>query len=241
MSLFIVIVRARRELRVGGLTPLTTIDYPDHLSCVIYCQGCSWRCRYCHNQEMITTNPEPGYGWNQVLNFLNKRRGLLEAVVFSGGEPLLQKYLPQAVEQVNKMGFKVGLHTAGSIPIRFSQVLPLIDWVGFDVKDLPSDTDNITQVKGSGQKNWQSLKLLLASHIDFQCRTTVHWQLIDEQRLVRLTERLADLGVVDYVIQFSRTNHMLDSTLGYSVLPGERIEQLKSTLTNILPTIKFAL
>ena len=163
------IVRAKRELRVGGLTPLTTIDYPDHLSCVIYCQGCSWSCRYCHNQEMIAANQEPVYGWNQVLNFLKKRRGLLEAVVFSGGEPLLQKHLLQAVEQVKKMGFKVGLHTAGSIPERFCQVLPLIEWVGFDIKDLPSYADNITQVKGSGQKNWQSLKLLLASHIGFQC------------------------------------------------------------------------
>ena len=230
----------KTTLRIGGLTPLTTIDYPHHLSCVIYCQGCSWRCRYCHNPDMLVTNKEPTHDWEEVLKFLKRRKGLLEAVVFSGGEPLTQKHLLTSIQQVKELGFKIGLHTAGSLPKRLKQVLPLVDWVGFDVKDLPENTDVITQVKGSGKNNWQSLQLLISSGVEFQCRTTVHWQLIDTKRLIKLTQRLAGLGISNYVIQFSRTEKMLDPDLGYSVLAVEQTQQLKNELIEIMPSIDFS-
>jgi len=229
-----------QQLRIGGLTPLTTIDYPHHLSCVIYCQGCSWRCRYCHNPDMLVTNREATHDWDKVLEFLKRRKGLLEAVVFSGGEPLTQKHLLTSIKQVKALGFKIGLHTAGSLSKRLEQVLPYVDWVGFDVKDLSTHVDAITQVKGSGKNNWQSLQLLIDNEVEFQCRTTVHWQLTDIKRLIKLITKLAKLGVSDYVIQFSRTETMLDTTLGYSVLPVEQIEQLKNELIEIMPSVKFS-
>ncbi len=234
------IVRTKQQLRIGGLTPLTTIDYPHSLSCVIYCQGCSWRCRYCHNPDMLVTNRESTHSWVEILKFLERRKGLLEAVVFSGGEPLTQKHLLSSMQQVKNLGFKIGLHTAGSLPKRLKQVLPFVDWVGFDVKDIPEYADAITQVKGSGENNWQSLQLLIDSGVKLQCRTTVHWQLIDTKRLIKLTQRLVDLGVSDYVIQFSRTEKMLDPNLGYSVLAPERIQQLKNDLIEIMPSIDFS-
>lgn len=230
----------QKQLRIGGLTPLTTIDYPHHLSCVIYCQGCSWRCRYCHNPDMLVTNRESSHDWHEILEFLERRKGLLEAVVFSGGEPLTQKHLLSSIQQVKNLGFKIGLHTSGSLPKRLEQVLPFIDWVGFDVKDIIDHVDAISQVKGSGENNWQSLKLLIDSGVEFQCRTTVHWQLIDTTRLTKLTQKLALLGISDYVIQFSRTETMLDPDLGYSVLPPQEIEQLKKKLLQIIPTIMFS-
>ena len=228
------------QIRVSGLTPLTTIDYPDHLSCVVYTQGCSWRCRYCHNPDLVYATNETSINWQEILAFLKKRQGLLEAVVFCGGEPLLQKQLYESILQVKKLGFKIGLHTAGSIPNRLEQVLSVVDWVGFDVKDLPKYTDEITQVDGSGVSNWQSLELLLKSSVDFQCRTTVHWQLIDESRIIKLVKTLVKLGVADYSLQFSRTDIMLDKQLGDSVLPQETLSMLKSKLKTIMPTIKFS-
>lgn len=81
---------------------------------------------------------------------------------------------------------------------------------------------------------------MIDSGVEFQCRTTVHWQLIDTKRLVELTQRLASLGISDYVIQFSRTEKMLDSDLGYSVLAIEQIKQLKNDLVEIMPSIEFS-
>ena len=84
-------------LRVGGLVPLSTTDYPDHLSAVVFCQGCPWRCAYCHNPHLLPRRSDSEIAWPDVLAFLDRRRGLLDAVVFSGGEPTLQRALPDAM------------------------------------------------------------------------------------------------------------------------------------------------
>ena len=77
-------------LRIGGLTPLSTTDYPGQLAAAVFCQGCPWRCGYCHNPHLIPATVKQGIDWVEVMRFLERRRGLLDAVVFSGGEPTLQ-------------------------------------------------------------------------------------------------------------------------------------------------------
>lgn len=227
------------ELRVGGHTPLTTIDYPDHLSTVIYCQGCSWQCRYCHNPELIPTKCTNSIEWSSILNFLEKRRGLLEAVVFSGGEPLMQVGLAAAMQEVKAMGFKVGLHTGGAVPSRLDKLIPMLDWVGFDVKGLPGSSDKIIQVEGASQKNWQSLKLLIDNNIKISCRTTVHWQLFTNTQLLDLTQYLKELGIVEFNLQFCRSQKMLDPSLGPSLIEPSALQALKRQLIKIMPSIGF--
>ena len=182
------------QLRVGGLVPLTTLDYPYHLSCVVFCQGCAWRCRYCHNPDLIPARGIQSHSWASILEFLERRQGLLDAVVFSGGEATLQYALKTAMLDVKQLGFKVGLHSAGINPKAFARVLPHCDWVGFDVKALAEETELITGVSSSGQANWQCLELLLSSGVAYECRSTVHWDLIDPQRLLQLAQRLSNAG-----------------------------------------------
>jgi len=96
-------------VEVGGLTPLTTIDYPGELAAVLFLQGCPWRCGYCHNQELMTRHGRNTIPWCLVMRMLEQRIGLLDAVVFSGGEPTLQANLGEAIRQVKSLGFKIGL------------------------------------------------------------------------------------------------------------------------------------
>lgn len=119
-----------RALRVGGLVPLTTLDYPGMLACVLFCQGCAWRCRYCHNPDLIPPRGSAEVDWRRVLLFLQRRQDLLDAVVFSGGEPTLQEGLPAAMDEVREMGFRIGLHSAGIKPASFANALAHADWVG---------------------------------------------------------------------------------------------------------------
>ncbi|MGC4012405.1 MAG: anaerobic ribonucleoside-triphosphate reductase activating protein [Pseudomonas sp.] len=200
-------------LRVGGLVPLTTLDYPGLLACVLFCQGCAWRCRYCHNPELIAPRGEHEIHWDDILAFLRRRQGLLQAVVFSGGEATLQNALPQAMANVRAMGFRAGLHSAGIRPEAFARALPYADWVGFDVKGLAEDVDATTGVKRSGLANWRSLELLLESGVEHECRTTVHWQLFDLERLRRLATRLRGRGVDNFVVQLARSDRQLDPEL----------------------------
>ena len=200
-------------LRVGGLVPLTTLDYPGLLACVLFCQGCAWRCRYCHNPELISARGEDEIAWADILAFLRRRQGLLQAVVFSGGEATLQSALPEAMAAVRALGFRVGLHSAGIQSRALVRALPHTDWVGFDVKGLGEDMDAITGVPRSGIANWRSLELLLDSGVAHECRTTVHWQLFDLEHLWRLAARLRAMGVENFVVQLARSTRQLDPQL----------------------------
>ncbi|THF58647.1 anaerobic ribonucleoside-triphosphate reductase activating protein [Pseudothauera rhizosphaerae] len=191
-------------LRVGGLTPLTTIDFPGRLAAVVFCQGCPWRCGYCHNPHLIPAGAPPALRWDEVLAFLGRRRGLLDGVVFSGGEPTLQAALPEALREVRAQGFETALHTAGMYPERLAAVLPLLDWVGLDVKAPAEHYDAVTGTPGSGERMAQSLDLLLASGVDHECRTTWHPGLFGEDELDRLDAGLKQRGVRRWQVQDCR-------------------------------------
>ncbi|MGB5568670.1 MAG: anaerobic ribonucleoside-triphosphate reductase activating protein, partial [Sedimenticolaceae bacterium] len=174
------------RLAVGGVTPLTTIDCPGELAAVVFCQGCPWRCRYCHNSHLLPRGLPSDIAWQGVAALLRRRRGLLDAVVFSGGEPTLQRGLPDAVREVREMGFKVGLHTAGCYPERLDELLPTLDWVGLDIKALPQDYGALTGVPGSGERAFESLQFLIESGVRHEVRVTVHDALLPEGRLRQL-------------------------------------------------------
>ena len=191
-------------LRVGGITPLTTIDFPGRLAAVVYCQGCPWRCGYCHNPELLDATVPAATPWPEVLAFLGKRRGLIDGVVFSGGEPTLQTGLPAALTEVRAMGFATALHTGGMYPERLAAVLPLLDWVGLDIKGPEHHYEAITGVPGSGARARQSLALLQAHAVAFECRTTWHEGLFSPQELQALGDTLADAGVRHWAVQVCR-------------------------------------
>lgn len=208
-------------LRVGGLVPLTTLDYPGKLACVLFCQGCAWRCRYCHNPHLIPARAASPHSWPDIVDFLTRRQGLLEAVVFSGGEPTLQKGLPAAMAAARALGFHIGLHSAGIRPAAFARVLPAVDWVGFDIKALPESAASITGVAGSGTANWHSLDHLLASGVAHECRITLHWHLLDADHLLRLAARLHAHGVAHVAVQVVRTRKMYDPSLPSAMPPAD--------------------
>jgi pyruvate formate lyase activating enzyme len=204
----------RGEIKIGGITPLTTIDFPDALSAVIFCQGCPWRCRYCHNSTLVTRNVETTYRWKNILKKLGQRVGLLDAIVFSGGEPTLQPGLYDAIHDVKALGFKAGLHTAGCYPQKLEKLLPSLDWVGFDIKAAATDYDQITGVANSGEKAWQSLNLLKNSNVDYEVRITVHSDLLSDDRLKTLLQHLSKMGIKNIALQHCRTDNLLDQDLG---------------------------
>ena len=192
---------------------MTTLDYPGELAAVIFCQGCPWRCRYCHNSELIPREAETRIPWSQIIEFLQQRRGLLDAVVFSGGEPTLQKALPAALKEIRSNGFKVGLHTGGPYPARLEQILPLVDWVGLDIKAQEDNYAQVTGVENSGKKAWKSAKLLIESGIPHEIRTTVHPELLSTAEQHLITQRLSQLGPTQHRFQACVAEHCLDPAL----------------------------
>ncbi len=196
-------------LEVGGFVPMSTTDWPDHLAAVVFVQGCPWRCHYCHNRDL---QPRDGgsqaHPWSDLLAKLGKRQGLLDGVVFSGGEPTLDSFLFQAMRDVKALGLRVGLHTAGIYPDRILALLPMVDWVGFDVKANFADYEKVTDVPRSGQPAWRSLVSVIQSGVPYEVRTTYHPDLHDDEQMLQLAATMRQLGVHDWVIQgFRPTTH----------------------------------
>ncbi|MBV5286365.1 MAG: anaerobic ribonucleoside-triphosphate reductase activating protein [Methyloversatilis discipulorum] len=191
-------------LRVGGLTRFTTIDFPGRLAAVVFCQGCPWRCTYCHNPGLLPARSAAGLHWEDVLRFLSGRRGLLDGVVFSGGEPTTQAALPDALRAVREMGFAVGLHTAGMHPRRLASALPWLDWVGLDIKGPSHAYARITGRVHSGAAPFESLKLLMAAGVAYEIRCTWHPDLLSIEDIDTLCVELRRLGAQPPVLQHCR-------------------------------------
>ncbi len=198
----------RARLAVGGFTPFTTTDYPGKLAAVVFAQGCPWRCRYCHNPHLLPARArsgpdrsDPVTDWRDLRDWLQTRRGLLDAVVFSGGEPTAQAALIDAVGDVAQLGFAVGLHTGGAFPRRLAEVLPQVDWVGFDLKATRAGYAALTGVAGSGTAAFAALDLLCESGASYEVRTTVHPALTPPDALMSIARELAQRGVVRWVLQ----------------------------------------
>jgi pyruvate formate lyase activating enzyme len=218
-------------LRIGGFTPLSTTDWPGMLAAVVFCQGCPWRCRYCHNPALIPVQGENELRWETILEFLQHRRGLLDGVVFSGGEPTLQAGLYDAICEVRQLEFKVGLHTGGMYPQRLQAILPLVDWVGMDVKAPFPDYARITGTPGSGERAHASLDLILQSGVEHEIRTTVHPALLDDETLQALADDLAERGVKHYVIQVFRSQGCADEFLNRNTTRAHPFTWMEQNIT----------
>jgi pyruvate formate lyase activating enzyme len=194
-----------RELKVGGYARFTSTDYPGELAAVVFVQGCPWRCGYCHNPHLQPRGAEPAIRWKDLLSFLAGRAGLLDAVVFSGGEPTIDPALEDAMRSVKALGFKVGLHTAGIYPERLKEVLPLVDWVGLDIKTSFDAYDELTGAPGSGKAAHAAARIVLESGVPYEFRTTVHPKLTTRRQVAALTEDVAGMGCASYALQDFRS------------------------------------
>jgi pyruvate formate lyase activating enzyme len=144
--------------------------------------------------------------WDAVAPILADRVGFIEGVVFSGGEPTLYDGLADAMRSVHEMGLKVALHTGGQFPERFAQLLMegLVDWIGLDCKAPIEMYDRITGVKGSVEPFLRSIKLLVASRVEHEVRTTMGHEVADLEVLMGLARQLQALGATRWVLQQRR-------------------------------------
>ena len=190
---------------LGGITPLSTIDFPGRLAAVLYAQGCPLRCRYCHNGGLRDNHSSNAFRWDEAKTWLRRRQGLLDGVVFSGGEPTAHPSLRCAIVEVRDLGFETALHTSGIYPDRLAAVLPSLDWIGLDIKAPFDQYTQITGLCGSGAKARLSLEFVLSSGVSYELRTTVHPLILTQEHLIAIACELHSYGVQRWVLQEFRS------------------------------------
>ena len=181
---------------ICGLQKMTLLDFPGRIACTVFLGGCNFRCPFCHNSELFMGKPEKLMEDQAFFAFLNTRKGLLDGVCVSGGEPTLYKDLPDFLARIKEMGFLVKLDTNGSRPEVLKALVQqnLVDYVAMDVKNSPAmyartvglETLELAPIE-------ESLRFLIGGSLDYELRTTLVSQLHTEASIQDMGVWLAGL------------------------------------------------
>lgn len=186
---------------IGGVETFSTVDFPNNMSFVVFMQGCAWKCPYCHNKELQQCLQSTSIDWDEVKTFLYKRKNLLDAVVFSGGEPLLQDNLEYAINEVKAFGYKVAIHTGGVKPKLLAKIIDNIDWVGFDFKAPEYKYKQATGGLDSYKQVAESLGVILNSDVDYEVRMTLDPRFLEIEDVRKAADYLINKGVKEFHLQ----------------------------------------
>ena len=190
-----------KSVQIGGLVSFTTIDYPGKLAAVLFLVGCPLRCTYCSNPHLLT--PHDGeYDPGRVFDWLKSRMGKLEAVVFSGGEALMQGDATiEYMRRVKELGFKIGLHTNGFYPETLRRAVDIIDWIGLDFKATCEKYPDLTGQNIAYSNMIKSLDIWRDTGKDFEVRITCDPRYIDKTSLMEIADILHARNVANIAIQ----------------------------------------
>jgi pyruvate formate lyase activating enzyme len=166
-------------MQIYGFNKLTLLDYPGHLAATIFLGGCNLRCPFCHNASLVTKLPtQIPISVDEIIDYLNKRRGILEGVCITGGEPTIYNDLPELVKMIKKLDYNIKLDTNGTNPVMLKSLVSdnLIDYVAMDIKNSRDKyviTTGIPEVQIELVDESITFLLSLTSKIDYEFRTTI--------------------------------------------------------------------
>lgn len=184
-------------MNITGLQKMTLLDFPGKVACTVFLQGCNFRCPFCHNSDLLGPQGSQHISEEYLLNFLNKRRGLLDGVCITGGEPTLQADLIPLIRRIKEMGFAVKLDTNGNRPDVLKALLDakLLDYVAMDIKNCPSRyAETVGFPNFLLDKVEQSIRLLTSGDTDFEFRTTVVEEFHNEESILEMGQWLYTLA-----------------------------------------------
>ena len=227
-------------MRIGGLQKLTLLDYPGKVACTVFLSGCNLRCPYCHNPGLVL--PEQSEGSEipeaEVLSFLERRKGKLDGVCITGGEPTLQPELPEFLEKLRRLGYAVKLDTNGTNPAMLKALLQerVLDYVAMDIKNSPQryaetcgGADVLSRVR-------ESVDLLLNSSIEYEFRTTVCKPLHTEKEMEEIGHWLG--GAKRYFLQpFVDTGNLVSG--GVQAHTQEELMRLRQAVLPDIPNTQL--
>lgn len=207
---------------IYDLTSFTHLDYPDHLSCIVWFSGCNMRCDYCYNKDIVFAK-DGKYSYENILDFLKTRVGLLEAVVLSGGEATTHDLIPFC-RKIKQLGFKIKLDTNGTnfLIVKELVALNLLDYVALDYKAPEAKFTQITHSNRYDEFS-KTLDFLIKSKLPFEARTTIHNDLLDADDINKIIDDLKKRGYKNsyYIQEFLDTG----SNIGNLQTPKSKFDR----------------
>ena len=216
---------------IKGLQKTTLLDFPGKVACTVFTGGCNFRCPFCHNASLVLSyNEIPDISEEEFFDFLAKRRGILDGVCVTGGEPLLQKDIIPFLEHIRELGFKIKLDTNGSFPEKLREIgeLGLIDYIAMDIKNCREKYEVTSGSATAAEKAFESIEYIMSSGIPYEFRTTVVKELHTSDDILSIAKSIE--GADKYFLQaFEDSDEVIES--GFSAhdasVMNEMLERVK--------------
>ncbi|MBE6152335.1 MAG: anaerobic ribonucleoside-triphosphate reductase activating protein [Firmicutes bacterium] len=225
---------------ISGFQKLTLVDYPEHIACLVFTQGCNLRCPFCHNKDLVCSmNNTNQIDEDVIFRYLDKRKGLIDGVCVSGGEPLLQKDIISFIKKIKEKGYKVKLDTNGTKPLVLKRLLDenLVDYVAMDVKNSFEGYDKVAGIENVCVDNIKlSIELLKDSKINYEFRTTVVKELHNFDNISKICKYLGK-NVKYYLQNYRDCETVL--VKGFHSFSKEEIIEIKNKLIKDYPNISI--
>ena len=225
-------------MMIKGFQKLSLIEYPEKISAIVFLGNCNFKCHFCYNIELVRDYDKlPDIPEKEILDFLSTRKGLLDGIAITGGEPTLHKELPEFIKKVKDLGFLVLLETNGSNTEMLKELIDnkLVDYVAMDIKAPLEKYDEITGVKVNKENIQESINIIRKSGLDYEFRTTVIPKHFKEDDALAIGKWLK--GSKRYVLQQFRPEKTLNDN--YKKMESYAPEKLKELADLIRPFFDF--
>ena len=211
-------------MKFGGLQKTTLLDYPGRLACTVFTNGCNFKCPFCHNSSLALGTAKP-ITEEKILSFLKKRRGILDGICITGGEPLIHDDIIDFIEAVHELGYSVKLDTNGSYPDRLQELIDrsLIDYVAMDIKNSPDKYALSCGADIEVSDIRKSIEILMQGKIPYEFRTTVVKELHTKEDIHQIGKRIAGAQKF-YLQQFKDSPEVLQA--GFSAYSKDEMKEL---------------
>ncbi len=176
-------------MKIGGFQKTTLLDYPEHVSAIIWTVGCNFRCPFCYNTGLVYEESDL-FSEDEILDFLKKRKAFLEALTISGGEPFLQKDLKKFCKKVKNLGYKIKIDTNGTFPDKLKEMIDekLVDYISMDIKAPKEKYEKLSGVKTDIEKINKSIEILKNSDIEYEFKTTVVPEFLEDKDIQEIAK-----------------------------------------------------
>lgn len=228
-------------MKVTGIQKLTLLDYPGVVACTVFTAGCNFRCPFCHNAMLVLPEQidDECLTDDEVFGFLKKRRGVLDGVAVTGGEPLLHADMPEFLARVKELGYKIKLDTNGSNPELLYEIVKnkLVDRVAMDIKNAPEEYARTIGLKSFDIAPVErSKEMLLRGDIDYEFRTTVVKGIHTKESLIGAAKWIE--GAKEYYLQQFKDSGNLILPDGLSAYDEKQMHALADAVRDYVPTVE---
>lgn len=228
-------------MKVTGIQKLTLLDYPGVVACTVFTAGCNFRCPFCHNAMLVLPEQidDECLTDDEVFGFLKKRRGVLDGVAVTGGEPLLHADMPEFLARVKELGYKIKLDTNGSNPELLSEIIKnkLVDRVAMDIKNAPEEYARTIGLESFDIAPVErSKEMLLRGDIDYEFRTTVVKGIHTKESLIGAAKWIE--GAKEYYLQQFKDSGNLILPDGLSAYDEKQMHALADAVRDYVPTVE---